>query len=67
MKGTKDSWKGRDEEDSKLETKTTKNANHGAHQVWEVPSMWSGSRDVAEYIGGSQELIRAQAECCGIG
>jgi hypothetical protein len=30
MKGTKDSWKGRDEEDNKLETKTTKNVNHGS-------------------------------------
>ena len=54
MKANKNSWKGRDEEENKLETKMTKNANHGAHQVWGVPSMHSNGREVIEYIWGSQ-------------
>ena len=36
------SWKGRDEEENKLETKMTKKANHGAHQVWGVPYQSTG-------------------------
>jgi len=54
MKANKNSWKGRDEEENKLETKMTKNANHGAHQVWGVPSMHSNGREVIEYIWVSQ-------------
>jgi hypothetical protein len=52
------SWKGRDKEENKLETKITKNANHGAYQVWEVPSMCSGCGEVTECIRESQEAIR---------
>ena len=68
MKADKNSWKGRDEEENKLETKMTKNANHGAHQVWEVPSMHSSGMEVREYIRWSQETketMRTQGECCG--
>ena len=65
MKVNKNGWKGRDEEENKLETKMTKNANHGAHQVWGVPSMHSSSREVREYIRGSQGTMRAQWKCCG--
>jgi hypothetical protein len=65
MKVTKNSWKGMDEERNKLEAKITKNANHGACQVWEVPSMHSSCREVREYIRGSQEAMRAQWKCCG--
>ena len=65
MKVNKNSWKGRDEEENKLETKITKNANLGTHQVWEVPSMHSSGREVREYIRGSQETIRTQWKCCG--
>ena len=52
------SWKGRDKEENKLETKITKNVNHGAYQVWEVPSMCSGCCEVTECIRESQEAIR---------
>jgi hypothetical protein len=64
---TKNSWKGRDEEENKLETKITKNANHGACQVWEVPSMYSSCREVREYIILFQEAMRTQGKCCGEG
>jgi len=46
MKVTSNIWKGRDEEENKLETKITKNANLGAHQVWEVYSMHSSGSEV---------------------
>ena len=65
MKVTNNSWKGREEEENKLETKITKKANLGAHQVWEVPSMHSSGREVIEDIRGSQEAMRAQWKCCG--
>jgi hypothetical protein len=58
MKVTKNSWKGRDEEENKLETKITKNANHRACQVWEVPSMCSSDREVGEYIRWFQEAMK---------
>jgi hypothetical protein len=64
---TRDGWEGRDEEENKVETKMTKNANHGACQVWEVPSMCSSGREVIEYIWWSQEAMRTQGECCGEG
>jgi len=57
---TRNSWKGRDKEENKLETKITKNANLGAHQVWEVPSMHSSGREVIEYTRRSKETMRAQ-------
>jgi len=62
---TNNSLKGWDEAENKLETKITKNANLGAHQVWGVPSMHSSGREVKEYIRGSQETMRAQWKCCG--
>jgi hypothetical protein len=46
MKVTRNSWNGRDEEENKLETKITKNANHGTYQVWDGPSMCSGGVEV---------------------
>lgn len=67
MKVTNNSWKGRDEEENKLETKITKKANHGACQVWEVPSMCSSGKEVREYIRGSQDAMRTQRRCCGEG
>jgi hypothetical protein len=61
------SLKVRDEEENKLETKITKKANHGAHQVWEVPSMRSSGMEVRKYIGWSQEAMGTQGKCCGEG
>ena len=60
MKVTKDSCEGRDEEENKLETKITKNANHGVCKVWEVPIMCSSGRKVREYISLSQESMRTK-------
>jgi hypothetical protein len=65
VKAIENSWNGRDKEKNKLETKITKNANHGAFQVWEVPSICSSGREVREYMRGSQETMRTQGKCCG--
>ena len=60
MKVTNNSLDGRDEEENKLEAKITKNANLGAHQVWEMPSIHSSGREVIECTRRSQETMRAQ-------
>ena len=69
MKVTKHSWKGRDEEKNKLETKIAKNANHGAHQVWggaQHAQRWKGGQRIHKCVpGGHENTVEVLWRCIG--
>jgi hypothetical protein len=69
MKVNKNSWKGRDEEENKLETKITKNANlegspslGGAHHA----QQWQGGQRIYKRVPGDhQNTVEALWRCVG--
>jgi len=69
MKVTKHSWKGRDEEKNKLETKIAKNANHGAHQVWggaQHAQRWKGGHIIHKGVQrGHENTVEVLWRCIG--